>query len=207
MADNRKNEKATRGTSGPKPASADVAFSSFPDLDGAYQDEFGAVDTEVYNEARALWPHAERLAADIICDTHLGLELMIRAVARVSAARSSGAQILNLRFYLLRSYKNLLLAELEKENGRQRLLRDRFAERTLSPSDTEDAINKKILINELRLEMDDWMREVFDLLVLGYAFEELVPRYGSASNVIRSKFSKKLARFTKKITSRLQTPR
>lgn len=179
------------------------SVSSLPDLNEAYKDEFGAIDPEVYSAAQLVWPYAERLAAEMIYDVHLGMQLMIRAVARVSSARAAGTEIINLRFYLLRSYKNLLLAELEKENGRHRILAENAATHSLSVGESEDALNRKILINELRLEMDDWMRDVFDLLVLGYAFEDLIPEFGSASNVIRSKFSKRLARLSKKFSSRL----
>lgn len=176
---------------------------NLPDLNESYHDEFGPIDPEVYNAAHSIWPNAERLAAEIIYDVHLGMQLMMRAIARVSSARAAGTEIINLKFYLLRSYKNLLLAELEKENGRHRILAEHHNSQSISATESEESLNRKILINELRLEMDDWMREVFDLLVLGYAFEELVPEFGSASNVIRSKFSKRLVRLSKKLSSRL----
>ena len=51
--------------------------------------------------------------------------------------------------------------------------------------------------------MDDWTREVFDYLRLGYKYEELVPHCGSAANVIRSKFSKKIARLAREIQTEL----
>lgn len=198
----RNKSESNRQRSDTNSARTGVGRADFPDLEDGYRDEHGVIDRDVYAAAQALWPYAERLAADLIYDTHLGVELMLRAAARVTSSRHSGTQILNIKFYLLRSYKNLLLGELEKENGRHRILFERMPQGEVRPGDSEDCINRKILINELRLEMDDWMREVFDLLVIGYAFEDLVPRYGSAANVIRSKFSKKLARFSRKLSLR-----
>ncbi len=174
-------------------------FKPLPEIEEGFVDEFGAIDPDVYTEAQKIWPQAERLAEQMLFDGQLGLQLLMKAVARVTAARNSGTEITNLRFYLLRSFKNLLLAELEKENGRGRLIQEHVRPDDTWRPGTEDELNRKILINELRLEMDDWMREVFDLMVLGYTFEELVPRLGSASNVIRSKFSKKLLRLSKSI--------
>ena len=175
-----------------------------PSIESGFVDEFGEMDPSVYAAAQEIWPKAERWAEQILFDVHLGTQLMMKAVARVTAAKLAGTEITNLRFYLLRSFKNLILAELEKENGRSKLINERLAPDASRRHGSEDELNRKILINELRLEMDDWMREVFDLLVLGYTFEELVPRYGSASNVIRSKFSKKLIRLNRKVSLRVR---
>lgn len=167
--------------------------SDFPLIDNAYDDEFGRVDPEVYFAAKTIWPHAEHLAVKLLQDSHRGLELMLEAVARVSRFRAqNNGRVTNLNSYLYRSFKNLLLADLEQENNRRKILRNRQREDEIRfDHNEEERINRKILINELRLRMDDWTRDVFDLLRLGYKYEELVPDYGTAANVIRSKFSKK----------------
>lgn len=172
--------------------------AQLPQLDSSFIDQFGEIDLEVYEAARTIWPIAERLADRILFDGHLGIELMFKAASKVTAAQKAGTQIVNLKYYLLKSYKHLLLADLEKENGRRRILSENGFAASSSLLDAEAQLHRKILINQLRLEMDDWMREVFDHLRLGYTFEELAEHYGMAANVLRSKFSKKLARLKKK---------
>jgi hypothetical protein len=169
-----------------------------PPIDSSFTDQFGEIDLAVYEAARAIWPIAERLAERILFDGHLGVELMFKAASKVTAAQKSGTKIVSLKYYLLQSFKHLLLADLEKENGRRRILVERGYGGNSANTDPEEQLHRKILINQLRLEMDDWMREVFDHLRLGYSFEELAPHYGMAANVLRSKFSKKLARLKKK---------
>jgi DNA-directed RNA polymerase specialized sigma24 family protein len=183
-----------------------MIVSGFPPMiDAAYDDEFGKVDPEVYEVAKQIWAPAERLADEILHDSQKGMELMFKAIAKVSRVRAgNSAKIFNLHSYLYQSFKHLVLAELEKQNRRREKSDDWFREReSLSDETEEDEINKKILINELRIEMDEWTRAVFDLLRLGFSYEELVPHYGTAANVIRSKFSKKTARLAKAIQERI----
>lgn len=167
-------------------------------------DEFGKIDPDVYKTAEQIWAPAERLAEEILHDSQKGLELMFKAVANVSRARANrSSPIINLRSYLYQSFKHLILAELEKQNRHLKKNENWFLETAGPGQADEDEINKKILINELRLKMDDWTREVFDLLRLGYGYEELVPQYGNAANAIRSKFSKKTARLAREIQERI----
>jgi len=172
--------------------------AQLPQLDNSFIDQFGEIDLEVYEVARNVWPIAERLAERILFDGHLGIELMFKAASKVTAAQKAGTTVVNLKYYLLKSYKHLLLAELEKENGRKRILSEHVSIISPSSPDAEAELHRKILINQLRLEMDDWMREIFDHLRLGYSFEELAEHYKMGANVLRSKFSKRLARLKKK---------
>lgn len=176
--------------------------SYFPPLQDAYQDQFGPIETDMYETALEIWPQAERFATDILGDSHLGVELMLKSVARVCAMRKSGVEIIKPKFYLLRTFKNLVLADYDKAKSRNGILLNHFGHEDLQV-DQESAICRKILLDELRLQMDDWTRAVFDHLVLGFSFEELVPRFGSASNVIRSKYHKKLRRLTALSSRRL----
>jgi hypothetical protein len=180
--------------------------SDFPTIETAYDEEFGRVDPEVYQAAKTLWLHAENLAVKLLHDAPKGLRLMMKAVAKVSRVRENNPAVIhNLNSYLYRAYKNLLLAELEQENNRIQILDRWFREREAVLDENEEAkINKKILINELRLRMDDWTRGVFDLLRLGYKYEELVPQFGSAGNVIRSRFSKKTAQLVREIQAEIR---
>jgi hypothetical protein len=180
--------------------------SDFPTIETAYDEEFGTVDPEVYQTAKTLWLHAEPLAVKLLHDAPKGMRLMLKAVAKVSRVRENNPSVINnLQSYLYRAYKNLILAELEQENKRSQKLDRWFREREAVLDESEEAgINKKILINELRLKMDDWTRGVFDCLRLGYRYEDLVPQFGSAANVIRSKFSKKTARLAREIQEEIR---
>lgn len=171
----------------------------FPPIETAYVDEFGTVDPEVYQTAKLLWSSAEHLAVRCLHDRHEGIRLMIKAVASVSRVRENApTKIKNLRAYLYLSYKRLVLAELEKTNGHQRqLVEKQFGKEILENDATQ--INRQILINELRRQMDEWTRDVFDLLCLGYTFEELVPEFGKKSNAVRSKYSKNVTRLARQI--------
>ena len=178
----------------------------FPLIEAAYTEEFGEINPEIYEIAKTLWKTcAERLAVEYLRDSPKGMQLMLKAVVRVTSVRqNNSAQIKNQRAYLYRCYKNLLLAEIEKENCHQRILDNLHSDPEISPKTGEDEINRKILINEIRRRMDDWTRAVFDYHKLGYTFEEMSPQFGSAANVIRSRYSKNLARLARQINSELE---
>ncbi len=180
--------------------------SNFPTIETAYDEEFGKIDPEVYEAAKTLWLHAEHLAVKLLHDSPKGMRLMLKAVAKVSRVRENNPSVINnLNSYLFRAYKNLVLAELEQENNRRGKLDRWFREREAVFEDSEEVkINKRILINELRLKMDDWTRDVFDYLRLGYKYDDLVPQYGTAANVIRSKFSKKTAQLMREIQAEIR---
>ena len=180
--------------------------SDFPTIETAYDEEFGKIDPEVYEAAKTLWLHAEHLAVKLLHDSPKGIRLMLKAVAKVSRVRENNPSVIvNLNSYLFRAYKNLVLAELEQENNRRGKLDRWFREREAVFDDSEEVkINKRILINELRLKMDDWTRNVFDYLRLGYKYEDLVPQFGTAANVIRSKFSKKTAQLMREIQDEIR---
>jgi DNA-directed RNA polymerase specialized sigma24 family protein len=171
-----------------------TTLTDFPPIDKAYADPFGEVDPIVYDIARDIWPTARQLADEMIGDHHLGADLMLKAVASVSAARRK-AEIANLRSYLFRAYRNTLLTEFAKRNGHRRII-DTMDPGPAGQVSERAALERRILIDQCRDQMEPWMREVFDLLVIGFTFVELVPRYGSSANAIRSKFSKKLRRLT-----------
>lgn len=181
--------------------------NDFPPIEAAYTDEFGVIDPQVYKVAQEIWSPAKRFAARYSYDSDKIKELMLKAAAKVSQIHTNQpSEIKNLRSYLYKVYKRLILAGLEKENNRREKFDKWFREQeSETEKGEENEINKKILINELRLKMDDWMREVFDLLRLGYSYEELVPRYGSGANVIRSRFSKKLAQLTRMIQTEMKS--
>jgi hypothetical protein len=186
---------------------AQKIVSDFPPIEAAYDEEFGKVDHDVYEVAKQIWTPAESLAVALLHDSPKGMQLMLKAVAKVSSARKNKSfEIANLRSYLYQTFKHLVWAELKKEKQHQEKLDNWFQQQMGAPKkDEEGEINKKILINELRSKMDDWTREVFDLLCLGYSYEDLVPKFGSAANVVRSKFSKKTARLARDIQTTIKS--
>lgn len=170
--------------------------TEWPPLDAAYMDEFGHVELEVYNKAGELWESfGEQFAHSKIDDVHLGLELMLKAAANVSRVyRDSGQQIENLPAYLLKAYKRLLLAELKKQNGRLRLASEHVAETAPGHDATTVELENKIDFERLCRRMDRWMREILELLILGYTFEEIGLMRGESGRGIGNKYNRKLKR-------------
>lgn len=177
--------------------------TDWPELSIAYTDEFGLIDPVLYEAAGVLWKtSAERFALSTLADAPTGLRLMLKAVAIVSRKSAEpGNLIANLSAYLYQTYKHLVLAELEKENGHRRRETERQTEiESLSVSLAED-VDRKILVQQIVRQMDDWMREVFELLTLGHTFEEIGRLRNQNAHALRTKFNKHLKRLTKQIQS------
>ena len=180
---------------------SELTGTVWPPLATAYTDEFGHISPDVYAAAGALWKiSAERLALSTLADAPTGLRLMLKAAAIVSRKHAEpGNVIANLSAYLYQTYKHLILAELEKENGHRQRERERLSEiESLSVSLLEN-VERKILVQQVIKHMDDWMREVFELLTLGHSFEEIWRLREEDAHVLRTKFSKQLKRLTKRI--------
>jgi DNA-directed RNA polymerase specialized sigma24 family protein len=168
--------------------------TSWPTIDSAYTDEDGSIDPVVYEMAGQVWPHAERLAVSVLRDQAAGMRVMMRAVAIVSRRRGeAGFDIKDLRPYLFRVYKNLVLGELKKQN-RRRDLEEQWEGQLSAASHTADGLDRKILIEELLSRMDLWTRRVFEWRVLGYKFEVIGEFLGMEANHVRSAYSKSMAR-------------
>lgn len=178
------------------------AATIWPTLETAYTDEFGDIDPEVYAAAGRLWRQGERYALSALGDASTGLRLMLKAAAIVSRRRTlPDDHITNLSAYLFQTYKHLVLAELEKENGHRQREKDRQTEiEAISVSLAED-VDRKILIQQIIRRMDEWMREVFELLTLGHSFEEIGKLRGQNAHALRTKFNRHLKRLTKQIQS------
>lgn len=176
------------------------AETIWPLLETSYTDEFGEIDLEVYATAGRLWSQGEKYARSALGDTSTGLRLMLKAAAIVSRKQATpGNLIANLSAYLFQTYKHLVLAELEKENGHRQRETERRAEiESLSISLAED-VDRKILVQQIIGRMDLWMRETFELLTLGHNFEEIAKLRGSNAHVLRTKFNRHLKRLTKQI--------
>jgi DNA-directed RNA polymerase specialized sigma24 family protein len=166
----------------------------WPTIDSAYTDEYGQVQVEVYMAAGAIWNAARRFALLILQDSHAGSRLLLRATVIVSLKRTEpDAQIDDLTAYLFQTYKRLVLDELRKENRRKEIQAERRAElNSLSINITED-MDRKILLEQIVRRMDPWLRGVYELRCLGYDFDVIAKSLGEKTNVVRSKFSKRVA--------------
>jgi len=172
----------------------------WPHLSSAYTDEFGQIEADVYRAAGELWRLAETYSIKVLQDSQAGQRLLLRAVAIVSRVyQERPDQINNLKAYLYRTFKRLVLDHLEKENGHRRLEIENLS-KLVHPGDSTSAdVERKILVQQIMRRMDAWMREVFELLMLGHTFEEIGPKFNQSAHLIRTKFSKELSKLTKRI--------
>jgi DNA-directed RNA polymerase specialized sigma24 family protein len=177
----------------------------WPAIDSAYTDEYGQVQVEVYMAAGAIWNAARRFALLTLQDSHAGSRLLFRAAVIVSLKRiEPDAQIDDLIAYLFQTYKHLVLDELRKENRRKEIQAERRAELdSLSINITED-IDRKILLEQLVRRMDPWLREVYELRCLGYDFDVIAKSLGERTNVVRSRFSKRVTHLMNEIKEETQ---
>ena len=162
---------------------------------GSYVDEFGPIDGDVYAAAADLWPRAAAVARGILRDEQGGQVALLKVCARVTTARSAGRKIRNLKAYVSRAYKRELIAQLRLER-----LHGSLAARQVESSErSERDLEKQILLMEIIAMMDDPNRQIFEELTLGYSFEEIAKKQRRQSNVIRSAFSKQLAKIRVKL--------
>jgi DNA-directed RNA polymerase specialized sigma24 family protein len=172
----------------------------WPPLDAVYNDEFGAVDPAIYDVAGELWPVAWRFTQAKLGDAALALQLMIKAVTIVSRRQAEmQGGIENPIAFLRRTFERLVLGELQKRNRRRELEDERLMELLPHAEDTAQNLDNKILIEQLYLHMDEWMKKAFELRVLEYSFEEMEAVFGMKANLIRSKYSKELKRLRRQI--------
>src|SRR2546428_13774684 len=100
-----------------------------PEIATAYLDEWGAVAPEVYQEVVSLREQAESYARATLRNDDIGRTLLAKAAAMVTRALEDRHEpITNLQAYLFQTYKRLVLAELDKERERARILTERAGE-------------------------------------------------------------------------------
>jgi DNA-directed RNA polymerase specialized sigma24 family protein len=172
----------------------------WPEVQGAYLDEFGPIDPKVYTYATSLWPAVEPLVLRTIRDEHHGQRLMIKAVALVSRklAEQPG-RLTNLKSYLSQTFRRLLFEEFEKQTNHAERDAEVFALTTAIPDSPEDEINKLILVHEILDRADSWTREVFHFLILGHTLDEIGSHYHMKGNFVRSRLSKRVKKLADQI--------
>jgi DNA-directed RNA polymerase specialized sigma24 family protein len=186
---------------------ADPQQHAWPSFSESYTDEFGQVDREVYEAAGLSWPKAVPLADSALKDVARGLELMLKAAAIVTRVRrESPDRIDNLRAYVFVTFKHLVLAELEKENGHR--VKDREYHDSIPAGEPSRVdVERKILIQQLESRMDDWGRKVFHLLTLGHTYEEIGPVVGMSGHAVGKRFREQVNRIRTEIEAEtLPTP-
>ncbi|MBI1760537.1 MAG: sigma-70 family RNA polymerase sigma factor [Acidobacteria bacterium] len=166
--------------------------ADWPELDESYTDAFGHVDAAVYAVARALWPRARNYAHAKLNDEAAGQRLLFKAVAAVS--RQDRTRLKDLEAYLWTSFERLVLDELrqrQREHGADGELEG-------APNRAADApdqgILQDILIDEIVCRMTPATQQLFNLLTLGYSYEESARMLGTQANVLRSKLAKEIQR-------------
>lgn len=176
------------------------AHTLWPTLEETYTDEFGPVDPDVYDCARVLWPRAEAFALGTLRDGPAGLRLLLKAAALVTRVRAGQpARVENLPAYLLRTFKRLVLERLEVESGHRRL--EAESPPPAPPEGGSDSADEKILVQQILRRMEPQTREVFELLLLGYTFEEIAERRGRSANVLRATYSRQVRRLVRRVNS------
>jgi hypothetical protein len=172
----------------------------WPSIDSDYTDEYGQIQVEVYMAAGAIWEAARRFALITLQDSHTGSKLLFRAAVVVSLKWTElNVQIDDLKAYLFQTYKHLVLDELRKENRRREIQAERRIELdSLSINITED-VDRKILLEQIVRRMDPWLRRVYELRCLGHDFDVIARSLGEKTNVVRSKYSKRVTHLIKKI--------
>jgi DNA-directed RNA polymerase specialized sigma24 family protein len=179
---------------------------TWPDIESSYEDEFGRISADVNKAARELWPQAQKFSLLTIRDAHAGMRLMMKAAAKVSRRKAEfpAEEIHDLKGYLFKVFKNIVFSELEKEAGHRKfaaVLEHKALDRA---EDLTQELERKILIDELIQRMDPQTRSVFELLVLGYTFEEIATRTNGKANVLRSRFSKRVRSLSQRIRQEVE---
>ncbi len=163
-----------------------------------FTDEFGTIDREVYDAAVALLPRVGGYAQRTLGDAAVGQRLLMKACALVTRRRQSGEDLANLSGYLYRTWQRLLLAELEKANGHRRLETNLAAE---SPRHTSEDLDRRILLQQIIQQMDDWTRRVFEYLALDFTYDQIAAELGGNGHAVRMKYDRKLQALAQRLNA------
>ncbi len=155
----------------------------------AYVDEWGFIAPEVHQAAMALREKAISFARSTLHNEDAGYTLLVKAAAIVTRTLNDDpGHINNIQAYLFQTYKRQVLAELEKEKSRERILAEHAGDLARDGSGDSADLDQSILIQELRKRMNHRTRLVFDLLTLGHSYEEIGLMLGKTSRAVRNNF-------------------
>jgi DNA-directed RNA polymerase specialized sigma24 family protein len=171
-----------------------------PEIATAYQDEWGAIAPEVHQAVVSLREQAESYSRSTLGAEDAGRTLMAKAAATVTRVlEDRQEQIANLQAYLFQTYKRLVQAELEKERTREKILAERAGEISQNGHNVSDELDQYILIEQLRMRMNQRTRQVFDLLALGHTYEEIGSMMGKSGRAIRNNYYEQIARLKEEL--------
>lgn len=172
-------------------------MTAWPAVVTGYTDEFGTIDEEVYGAAGEIWPWAERRALALLHDGSEGERLLLKAAAAVSQVLSRQPGVVaSPGPYLATTYRRLL-AGAARTADRHRAL-ERESVRGPATLETSDAVDQRILAEEVSRLMDPWTRRVFTLLSSGCSFDEIGCALGERPRAVRTRFRHRLRRLARR---------
>jgi RNA polymerase sigma factor (sigma-70 family) len=183
---------------------SDLSTSEWPHWDAltpTFKNSFSSINAEAYEAARQVWPNALHFAQHHGLDASDALEPFLKVVESVSKAieRHDSEEIKSLPNYLFRSYQRAIWRKLKEEKQHESL--DFVNNDIASIADVSDAMERTILLGEIVARMDKQNHQVFELLILGYSFEEIGRKLNISPNVIRARFSRELRRLAKEVNA------
>ena len=181
-----------------------VTFAEIFRVNVEYEEQFGQIHPCVLAAAEAIWQKSGDFFANITHDRDECLKILMRSVALVSQKyKSEQDEIRNLTAYLYTTFRRLILAEAKRRQRHRELESEARKEEVKNDLCDEEKLCQRILVNQLRARMDEWTRDVFDLQTIGYRYKDLIPKYGSSENVVRSKYSKNLLKLKDEIQAEM----
>jgi len=175
------------------------------------------MDAETCEAARELWSAECRGFADgKLGDVQLGLDLMLKAAASVTkrrAALSPDRPIRDLRKYLRRAFRRLVIEEVKRRERFDTAVEDTRPDSAVSSAEPRSGERAVVLSVEGGQEMDvllgqimgmmheidpDFLR-VYKALVHGHSLEEIAPLLGMKANALRAWYSRMLKKLRDKM--------
>ena len=162
-------------------------------------------EDEIFEIAQSLLPAARAMAGRAQASVPVE-DLMQEAITNVGPWRQRKPPIKNLPGYLFTTYKHLLAAYLRRTQQEVNLSESDW-ERLPAGANPLQALEAKILIEEVVKRLKDEERFIFNCLALDYSYREISKmyeqRFGTKmeENVLRSKFSKAVKKLAEEISS------
>lgn len=181
------------------PTDPDKIWPPWESLSQDYKDAYGTLNASVYEAAGLIWPAALTFAKKRDSDASAARGALMASIAGTSKVISSGEIIHDLKSYLLKSYKRRLSRETKDSRpGPYRVESlDEATHIKLTDLDIPAQIERTILLKEIVGRMDLDTRRIYEMLILGYTYEEIAKtgHFKSKSmkaNALRSRFNKRI---------------
>ncbi|HYY93321.1 MAG TPA: hypothetical protein VE713_02295 [Pyrinomonadaceae bacterium] len=176
------------------------------------------MDVETCEAARELWSGGcQKFAYDQLGDVQLGFDLMLEAAASVTKRRAVAPPerpIRDLRKYLRRSFRRLVIKEVKRRERFDTVVEDRRpdpgpegAGPRAGGKDVVLGVEEGQEIDVLLGQLMEMMREIHpdflrvsQALFFGHTLEEIAPHFGMKANALRAWYS----RMMKKLRDRMR---